>query len=69
MPYNSCKAGVSTLAKSLSKACSTKGVLINVISPAFVETPLTDAMMEQRASSVNGCNWRVDGGAVLTAYG
>lgn len=113
-PYNSCKAGVITLAKSLSKAYSTKGVLINVISPAFVETPMTDAMMEQlarergtgvdeavewflknqrpgiavdrrgkpeeiaavaalmlseRASYVNGCNWRVDGGAVLTAYG
>lgn len=113
-PYNSCKAGVITLAKGLSKAYSTKGVLINVISPAFVETPMTDAMMEQlakergtnveeavewflknqrpgiavdrrgkpeevaavaalmlseRASYVNGCNWRVDGGAVLTAYG
>ena len=88
-------------------------MLINVISPAFVETPMTDAMMEtlakergtnveeavewflehnrpgitvgrrgrpeevaavaalmlsERASYVNGCNWRVDGGAVLSAY-
>ena len=113
-PYNSCKAGIITLAKGLSKAYSDKGVLINVISPAFVATPMTDAMMEQRAekrgtnvekaietfleeerpgikvgrrgrpeevaavaalmlsergSYVNGCNWRVDGGAVMTAYG
>ena len=113
-PYNSCKAGVITLAKGLSKAYSPKGVLINVISPAFVKTPMTDAMMEarakemgtseeeavqsflkserpgiavgrrgrpdeiaavaalmlsERASYVNGCNWRVDGGAVQTAFG
>ena len=112
-PYNSCKAGVITLAKSLSKAYSPKGVLINVISPAYVKTPMTDAMMRQlaeqrgteereavewflknkrpgiavgrrgrpeevaavaalmlseRASYVNGRNWRVDGGAVLSAY-
>ncbi|HEY0602950.1 MAG TPA: SDR family oxidoreductase [Herpetosiphonaceae bacterium] len=26
-------------------------------------------MLSERASYVNGCNWRVDGGAVLTAYG
>lgn len=110
-PYNSCKAGVITLAKGLSKAYSPKGVLINVISPAFIKTPMTDAMMEQlakergtnmdeaveyflkhdrpgiavdrrglpeevaavaalmlsgRASYVNGSNYRVDGGAVLT---
>ena len=112
-PYNSCKAGVITLMKGLSKAYSPKGVLINVISPAYVKTPMTDAMMEElakkrgtneqeavewflknerpgiavgrrgkpeeiaavaalmlseRASYVNGCNWRVDGGAVLSAY-
>lgn len=113
-PYNSCKAGVITLAKGLSKAYSARGVLVNVISPAFIQTPMTDAMMEelakergtsmdeavqwflkhkrpgitlgrrglpeevaavaalmvsQRASFVNGCNWRVDGGSVQSAYG
>jgi 3-oxoacyl-[acyl-carrier protein] reductase len=112
-PYNSCKAGVITLAKGLSKAYSGRGVLVNVISPAFIETPMTDAMMEElarergttvdeavrwfldhkrpgitlgrrgrpeevaavaaflvseRASFVNGSNWRVDGGSVQTAY-
>jgi NAD(P)-dependent dehydrogenase (short-subunit alcohol dehydrogenase family) len=112
-PYNSCKAGIITLAKGLSKAYSGRGVLINVISPAFIETPMTDAMMkslaEERgtsvddavkwflehnrpgitlgrrgrpeevavvaalmvselASFVNGCNWRVDGGSVQTAF-
>lgn len=113
-PYNSCKAGVITLAKGLSKAYSARGVLVNVITPAFIETPMTDAMMEQlarergtskdeavrwfleherpgitigrrgrpeevaavaalmvseRASFVNGSNWRVDGGSVHTAFG
>lgn len=26
-------------------------------------------MLSERASYVNGCNWRVDGGSVMTAYG
>ena len=113
-PYNACKAGVINLTKSLSKAYSKHGVLINVISPAYVKTPMTDAMMRdlaeergtdmdeaeswflenkrpgiwtdrrgkpeevavvaalmlsEKASYVNGCNWRVDGGAVLSAFG
>lgn len=110
-PYNACKAAVINLAKGLSKAYSERGVLINVISPAYIETPMTDTMMDElaktrgtdraeavrwflenerpgitlkrrgradevaavaalmlseRASFVNGCNWRVDGGAVMT---
>ncbi|HLU35039.1 MAG TPA: SDR family oxidoreductase, partial [Thermomicrobiales bacterium] len=85
--------------------------LVNAVSPAFIATPMTDAMMEQRAqemgvsfeeaiatfleeerpgielerrgeayevapviallcseraSFVNGANWRVDGGSVAT---
>jgi NAD(P)-dependent dehydrogenase (short-subunit alcohol dehydrogenase family) len=112
-PYNSCKAAVVTLAKSLSKAYSGRGVLVNVISPAFIQTPMTDAMLKEiaeqrgirmdeaerwflkhkrpgiaigrrgraeevaavaafmvseRASFVNGCNWRVDGGSVQSAF-
>lgn len=48
-PYNACKAGIINLTKCLSKAYSPKGVMINCVSPAFVATPMTDAMMNQKA--------------------
>ncbi len=113
-PYNACKAGIINLGKCLSKAYSPKGVLINCVSPAFISTPMTDAMMEEiaedrsiseeeavqeflksdrpnivvkrrgkpeevasviaflcseNASYVTGSNYRVDGGAVDSAFG
>ncbi len=113
-PYNAAKAGVINLTKGLSKAYGKDGVHVNVVSPAYIETPMTDAMMEQRAedmgvsveeavesflkeerpgitverrgnpqevanvivflcsdlaSFVDGANYRVDGGAVRTAFG
>lgn len=113
-PYNACKAALINLTKCLSRAYSKDGLLINCVSPAYVKTPMTDAMMEQkaeeretsveetvewflenkrphiavhrrgttdevasviaflcseRASFVNGSNYRVDGGSVETAFG
>ena len=113
-PYNACKAALINLTKCLSRAYSQDGLLINCVSPAYVKTPMTDAMMEQkaeeretsveetvdwflenkrphiavhrrgtadevasviaflcseRASYVNGSNYRVDGGSVETAFG
>ncbi len=113
-PYNAAKAGVINLTKGLSKAYGPDGVHVNVVSPAYVKSPMTDKMMEQRAESmdtdmdtavetfleeerpginvdrrgrsqevanviaflcsdlasyVDGSNYRVDGGAVLTAFG
>lgn len=113
-PYNACKAGIINLSKCLSRAYSRENLLINCISPAFIETPMTDAMMEElaekkdmdmeeaeewfaknkrphiamkrrgkpdevasviaflcseRASFVNGSNYRIDGGSVSSAFG
>lgn len=113
-PYNACKAGLINLSKCLSRAYSKDGLLINAVSPAYVETPMTNKMMEEkaeergesveetvnwfldnkrphiavdrrgqpeevasviaflcseRASYVNGSNYRVDGGSVETAFG
>ncbi len=113
-PYNAAKAGVINLTKGLSKAYGPDGVHVNVVSPAYVETPMTNAMMEERAKKmgtsvdeavesflaedrpgitlkrrgkpqevanviaflcsdlamyVDGSNYRVDGGAVQTAFG
>lgn len=111
LPYCAAKAAVVNLAKGLSKTYGKEGVMVNTVAPAFIATPMTDAMMEkrakqrgesfdeairsflaeerpgisqqrrgdvgevasviaflcsERASFVNGANWRVDGGSVQT---
>lgn len=111
IPYCSAKAGVLALMKGLSKNYAREGLLVNAVSPAFIHTPMTDAMMEKRAeqngtsvdeaitsfldeerpgmelkrrgepeevasviaflcsdraSFVNGANYRVDSGSVVT---
>lgn len=48
-PYNACKAGIINLSKCLSRAYSKDGLLFNCISPAFIETPMTNAMMDELA--------------------
>ena len=49
LPYCAAKAALNNLAKGLSKAYTPDNVLTNVVSPAFVATPMTDAMMEKRS--------------------
>lgn len=110
--YNAAKAALGCFVKNLSKVEGEHGVLINSVAPAFIETPMTDGMMEkraeergtdideavasfldqerpgitakrrgkpeevaaiiamlcsERASFVNGSNYRVDCGSVMTA--
>lgn len=49
LPYCASKAGILSLAKGLSKAYGGDNVLVNTVSPAFIATPMTDAMMRKRA--------------------
>ena len=49
LPYCAAKAAILNLTKGLSKAYGQQGVLVNAVSPAFIETPMTDAMMEKRS--------------------
>ena len=49
LPYCAAKAAVLSLVKGLSKTYGSEGVLVNAVSPAFIESPMTDAMMEKRA--------------------
>jgi NAD(P)-dependent dehydrogenase (short-subunit alcohol dehydrogenase family) len=47
--YNSAKAALLSFAKGLSMPYAKKGVLVNAVAPAFIETNMTDGMMEKRA--------------------
>ena len=49
IPYCCAKAGVLALVKGLSKTYAKEGLLVNAVSPAFIHTPMTDAMMDKRA--------------------
>lgn len=50
--YNASKAALINLTKSLSKAYAKDGVLVNVVSPAFIRTPLVDDLLAERAKSL-----------------
>jgi 3-oxoacyl-[acyl-carrier protein] reductase len=52
LPYCAAKAAVLNLAKGLSKTYAREGVLVNAVSPAYIHTPMTDAMMEKRAKKL-----------------
>ena len=49
MPYNVAKAALVNFTKGAAQVYAPQGVLINVVSPAFIETDMTDGMMEKRA--------------------
>ncbi|MEL6928228.1 MAG: SDR family oxidoreductase [Cyanobacteria bacterium J06600_6] len=53
MPYCAAKAGILNLAKNLSKAYTKDGVLVNTVSPAYVESPMTNAMMVKRSEEMD----------------
>jgi 3-oxoacyl-[acyl-carrier protein] reductase len=50
-PYNASKAALNSLTKSLSKAVALDGILVNTVSPAFIETPLITNWMEAQAKA------------------
>ncbi len=52
LPYCAAKAGILALSKGLSRSYAKEGLLVNAVSPAFIHTPMTDAMMEKRADQL-----------------
>ncbi|BDZ51270.1 ketoacyl reductase [Frondihabitans sucicola] len=53
LPYCAAKAGIMSFAKGLSRSYATEGLLVNTVGPAFIHTPMTDAMMEKRSKEVD----------------
>ncbi|MER2175022.1 MAG: SDR family oxidoreductase [Carnobacterium sp.] len=53
IPYCCAKAGILALSKGLSRTYAREGLLVNSVSPAFIETPMTDAMMEKRSKELS----------------
>ena len=51
--YNAAKSALLSFAKSVSMQHSDKGLLVNCVAPAFIETPMTDGMMEQRSDQMD----------------
>jgi len=52
MPYNVAKAALVNFTKGTAQVYAPRGVLMNVVSPAFIETDMTDQMMEARAEDL-----------------
>lgn len=52
MPYCAAKAALLNFTKNLSNAYAQDGILVNAVSPAYIETPMTDAMMEKRSQKL-----------------
>ncbi|MBU2959942.1 SDR family oxidoreductase [Citreicella sp. C3M06] len=50
--YNASKAALLSFVKALSLPYGPKGVLVNAVMPAFIESPMTDGMMEKRADAL-----------------
>ena len=52
LPYCAAKAGILALAQGISRSYADEGLLVNAVSPAFIHTPMTDAMMDRRAEQL-----------------
>ncbi|WP_424968890.1 SDR family NAD(P)-dependent oxidoreductase [Dinoroseobacter sp. S375] len=50
--YNASKSALLSFAKSVAMQHSASGLLVNAIAPAFIESPMTDGMMEKRAEEL-----------------
>lgn len=51
--YNTAKAALLNFCRGLSRNYPSHGVLVNTVAPAFIETPMTDGMMDKRADEKN----------------
>ncbi len=50
--YVSAKAGLTGLTKSIAAEVGSRGITVNCIAPGFIETPMTDAMLEEQREAL-----------------
>ncbi|TPW30227.1 SDR family NAD(P)-dependent oxidoreductase [Pararhizobium mangrovi] len=50
--YNSAKSALLSFSKSVAMQHSGSGLLVNCVAPAFIESPMTDGMMEKRSKEL-----------------
>lgn len=48
--YSASKGALDNFSKALSKQCAREGILVNTVSPAFIDTPAVDTAMTRVAS-------------------
>lgn len=51
--YNAAKSALLSWSKSVAMQHSGDGLLVNCVAPAFIETDMTDGMMEERAEELD----------------
>lgn len=53
LPYDASKAALLAFGKGLSNTYAEEGLLVNIVSPAFIETDMTDELIEQEMKASN----------------
>jgi len=53
IPYDCSKAAILALSKGLSSTYAEEGLLVNSVSPAFIESSMTDELIENKAEELN----------------